>query len=509
MNLLNTIDEICMNNSDQICEVYEDSKLNYGDLKKYSDALARYIISEYKEDKSPIVIYGHKDHEMIISFLACSKSGHAYIPIDTTFPKDRIKDILESSKPKLFINVGNIDIDSFDGKMLSKEDLNSIFNKFSGLEPEKAFSIKENDVYYMLYTSGSTGKPKGVQITYKALKTFIEWFLPYCKTSEDKNVFLNQVSYSFDVSVISVYIGLLLKKTLYVIDKKMTANFKDLFKNLSKSKIAMWISTPSFAEMCVVDNSFNRTLLPCLEKMFFAGEVLSKKLVSSLYERFGDISIINGYGPTEATVLVTAIELTKTMLNNENPIPIGYGMTNSKVMLVDEAGNEIKADDTKGEIYVVGDNVSIGYYNNDTMNKKHFFTVQTETGIKHGYKTGDLSYKKDGVFYYCGRKDFQIKLNGFRIELEDIENNLRKLDYISNAIVLPVKHEEKISYIAAFVKLNECTDEKEFKVAMKIKNDLSKSLPSYMVPRKIKLIDKFPINTNGKIDRKTLQEDLK
>lgn len=508
MNLLSTIDEICAKNNDRICEIYKDSKLTYGDLKKYSDALAYYITTEYKDDKSPIVIYGHKDHEMLISFLACSKSGHAYIPIDTTFPKDRIKDIIESSNPKLFINIGNIDIDNFDGKVLCKENLNDIFNKFSESKLDKSSFVKDNDVYYMLYTSGSTGKPKGVQITYKALKTFIEWFMPYCNTSEEKSVFLNQVSYSFDVSVISIYIGLLLKKTLYVIDKEMTTNFKDLFKNFNMSKIAMWISTPSFAEMCVIDNSFNKALLPKLEKMFFAGEILSKKLVSTLYERFGDISIINGYGPTEATVLITAIEVNKNMLDAEDPIPIGHGMTNSKVMLVDATGKEIK-DGEKGEIYVVGDNVSIGYYNNEEMNKKHFFTIETEEGTKHGYKTGDLAYKKDNIFYYCGRKDFQIKLNGFRIELEDIENNLRKLDYLSNAVVLPVKREEKISHIAAFVKLNKTIDEKEFKIAMKIKNDLGKFLPSYMVPRTIKLIDKFPINTNGKIDRKLLQEDLK
>lgn len=508
MNLIDTIDKVCIEHSESICEIYRNSTLTYGELKKRSDALAKYIISNYGEDKSPIVIYGHKEHEMLISFLACSKSGHAYIPIDTTFPKDRIKDIIESSKPKLFINIGNIDIDNFQGKILSPENLIDIFNKFSGLKPAKAFFIKDNDVYYMLYTSGSTGKPKGVQITYKALKTFIEWFLPYCKTSEDKSVFLNQVSYSFDVSVISIYIGLLLGKTLYVIDKKMTANFKDLFENLAISKVAMWISTPSFAEMCVVDNSFNKTLLPKLEKMFFAGEVLSKKLVSTLYERFGDISIINGYGPTEATVLITAIEVNKDMLHSKDSIPIGYGMSNSKVILVDDTGKEVKEGE-KGEIYVIGDNVSIGYYNNEKMTKKHFFITQSEAGIKHGYKTGDLAYKKDCVFYYCGRKDFQIKLNGFRIELEDVENNLRKLDYISNAIVLPVKHEDKVTYIAAFVTLNKHINEKEFKVAMKIKNDVGKLLPSYMIPRKIKILNKFPINTNGKIDRKSLQEDLK
>lgn len=508
MNLLNKINEICINNSEHICEIYKDSKLTYGDLKKYSDALAQYIISEYKEDKTPIVVYGHKEHEMLISFLACSKSGHAYIPVDTSFPKDRIENIIESSNPKLFINIGNIVIDNFNGEVLSIKDLDDIFSKFSNSTPDESFRLKEDDVYYMIYTSGSTGKPKGVQITHKALRTFSEWFMPYCKTIKEDSVFLDQPSYSFDLSVLSVYMCLLLGKTLYVIDKEMTSNFKELFENLKKSNISVWVSTPSFAQMCTSDKSFTKDLLPNLEKMFFVGEVLSKTLVSTLFERLGNISIVNGYGPTEATVLLTAVEITKDMLNDKDSLPVGYCMETSKIILVDDDGKEV-ADGEKGEMYIIGDNVSIGYYNNEEMNKKHFFVTETEAGPKLGYKTGDLAYKKNGLFYYCGRKDFQIKLNGFRIEIEDIENNIRKLDYVSNAAVLPVKHEEQISYLTGFVTLSRAFEERDFKIIMKIKNDLSKLLPPYMIPRKFKILDKFPMNSNCKIDRKLLQEDLK
>lgn len=508
LNLFSTIDEICTTHSEKICQIYKNSKLTYGDLKKRSDALAKYIISNYGRDTTPIVVYGHKEHEMLISFLACSKSGHPYIPVDTTFPRERIENIIESSNPKLFINIGNTDIKNFNGKILFNEDLSGIFNSFSNLTPDKSFCLKENDVYYIIYTSGSTGKPKGVQITYKALRTFSEWFLPYCKTGKNNSVFLDQPSYSFDLSVLSVYMCLLLGQTLYVIDKTMTANFKDLFENLKSSNISVWVSTPSFVQMCTSDKSFNKDLLPNLEKMFFVGEVLSKTLVSTLYERLGDISITNGYGPTEATVLLTAVEIKKSMLHSKDSLPVGYCMETSKIILVDSDGNEVK-DGEKGEMYIIGDNVSIGYYNNEEMNKKHFFVAKTQNGLKLGYKTGDLAYKKNGLFYYCGRKDFQIKLNGFRIELEDIENNIRKLDYISNCAILPVKHEDRISYITAFVTLNKAFCEKEFKIAMKIKNDLSKLLPSYMIPRKIKILDKFPMNSNCKIDRKLLQEDLK
>lgn len=158
----------------------------------------------------------------------------------------------------------------------------------------------------------------------------------------------------------------------------------------------------------------------------------------------------------------------------------------------------------KGELVVLGDNVSIGYLNNEEMTRKNFI----KENLVCGYKTGDLVYEKDNLIYYCGRKDFQIKLNGYRIEIEDVENNIKKVSNVQNAVVLPVYNGEKISHLTAFVVLKEKNELSNLKNGILIKNELKELVPSYMVPRQIKFKESFSMNTNGKIDRKALMEEL-
>ena len=159
--------------------------------------------------------------------------------------------------------------------------------------------------------------------------------------------------------------------------------------------------------MCVVDLKFNKTLLPKLEKVVIAGEVLTNDLVYTLYNRFEGLHIINGYGPTEATVLITAVEIDKKMCEEISPLPIGYPMENAKIVFQDDAGKEL-SDGERGELVVIGDIVSPGYYKNAELSEKVFGTIEIEGKIKRFYKTGDLAYIKEGLVYYCGRKDFQI-----------------------------------------------------------------------------------------------------
>ncbi len=508
MNLIDKI-EAYSSNENNVAQIYREKKFTYKDLKEKSDALAYYLIELMGADKSPIIIYGHKQEEMLISFFACTKSGHAYVPLDITFPSSRVMDIVKDTGSKILIKVSELDGDfGQDVTVIELKDLQEIFKNNVGKKPDKEFFVQDDDNYYILFTSGSTGKPKGVQITKKCVESFVNCFYDECSISKDKNIILNQVSYSFDVSVISIYIGLMMGKTLYVIDKEMATNYADLFKYLNKSDIALWISTPSFIEICLFDDSFNSKLMPKLEKFIFAGEVLTKKLVSELNVRFEGSKIINGYGPTEATVLITAAEITPSMLESKNPLPIGYPLSNGKHLILDKDENSVKVGE-KGELVFIGDNVSPGYFNNKELTEKAFFDYAIDSEGKRGYRTGDLVYEdENGLIYFCGRKDLQVKLNGYRIEIEDIENNIRNLSYILNAVVLPVYKEEKLSHLAAFVVLKERFEVKEFKIVKRIKEDLGELIQSYMIPRTIKIKDKFPMNTNGKIDRKLLMEEL-
>ncbi|MFQ8600862.1 MAG: AMP-binding protein [Oscillospiraceae bacterium] len=273
---------------------------------------------------------------------------------------------------------------------------------------------------------------------------------------------------------------------------------------MCKSGLSVWISTPAFLEICSFADCFCSVMLPNLKKFILAGEVLTKRLVGTIWEKFEGADILNGYGPTEGTVLLSACNITKNMMEAANNLPIGKVLPDAEYWISEENGASVLPGKT-GELVVVSNSISQGYYQNPEQTAKVFFHHHDG---RMGYKTGDLVFEEDGFLYYVGRKDFQIKLNGFRIELEDISNNLQTIDFVSNSVVLPVYREERVSYLAAFVTLHSQPESSRIKTGVRIKKELRSKIPSYMIPRKIVILDKFPLNTNGKIDRRKLLEDL-
>lgn len=479
--------------------------LTYRELDKLSDEVASYFVKEYPNDKSPIVICGNKENLILVLMMGALKSGRAYIPLDVTFPAERIKQVIKEVDAKVVINLTDIDLE-FEG-VYTKEAIDSIISKYSGAKVSEENWVKGDDNCYILFTSGSTGKPKGVQISKNNLDSFTKWFTECLKVNNENTSILNQPSYSFDLSVMPLYLGLLNGKKLYSLSKKTLENMRETFDELKKSDMRLWISTPAFVSLCMQDTSFNKELMPNLETVYLIGEVLPPKTVTLIKERFPDVRIINSYGPTEATVAITAIDITDEILNGNKELPIGYAMDGAIIKVVDDQGKEVK-DGEKGEIVMLGKSVSKGYYLNDEMTNKVFFDEEIDGVIYRGYRSGDMGYYKDNVLYFCGRKDFQIKLNGFRIELEDIENNLRKVTNIKNTVVLPVYKDNKISHLVAFVILEKENELSNLKNTLIIKDELKKYIPVYMIPRNIKVVKEFPVNNNDKVDRKKLMEVL-
>ncbi|WP_291628526.1 D-alanine--poly(phosphoribitol) ligase subunit DltA [Clostridium sp.] len=488
----------------RLAVVCDGEKLTYKELDEMSDSMATYLINEFGQDKSPIVIYGNKDNLILVLMLAALKSGRAYVPLDVTFPIERVKQVINEVEAKVVINFTEENLEP----SYSKSDIEGIIKNHKQHFVSRENWVKDNENAYILFTSGSTGKPKGVQISKNNLDSFNDWFGKYMDLNHDIDVMLNQVSYSFDVSVIPIYLGLIHGKILNSLSKDTLEDFRLLFKNLKESNLKYWVSTPALAELCIRDMNFNSSLMPNLKTFFFAGEVLSKKLVKELMVRFKGVRIINGYGPTEGTVLLSAIDVTEEMLEDERSIPIGYPLDGGILKIVDDKNEEVKPGE-KGELLALSKSISKGYFNNEEMTNKVFFNELVNGEVYRGYRTGDVAYYDNGILYYCGRKDFQIKLNGFRIEIEDIENNLRKVSNINNCVVLPVYRDEKISHLSSFVTLKEDNGLSSLKNSILIKEELKKYIPSYMIPRNIKVIKEFPINTNGKIDRKKLMEEFK
>jgi len=363
--------------------------------------------------------------------------------------------------------------------------------------------VEKNDPFYVLFTSGSTGEPKGVIITLACLEHFIGWMLAEQQFSKRAEVFLNQAPFSFDLSVMDLYCSLVTGGTLFSISRDLIENPKKLYRALASSGVTTWVSTPSFAQMCLVEDKFAETMLPRVRRFLFCGETLAPQTAAQLLARFPQAQVWNMYGPTEATVATTSIHIDAAILEKYSPLPVGSVMPGTKIVIVDENGGELSANN-RGEIIIAGPNVSPGYVGRPDLTARAFFEYR---GLR-AYKTGDLGRFRDSLLFFEGRIDEQIKLSGYRIELGDVEANLRALPTVRDAVVIPLMKNGAAQSLTAFVTLLARNETSDFKLAHNLRSQLGERLPVYMLPRKFVFLDAFPMTANGKVDRAALAKSL-
>ena len=401
-------------------------------------------------------------------------------------PKNRIESIIKQCRPKLIIG----DYDNTKYNVISEKEIIEIMSneQFQGIE---TIFMKPEDIYYIIFTSGSTGIPKGVKVTYNNLNSCVQWLKEI--TNIKRGVILNQAIFSFDLSVADLYLSLVSGSEHFVLENNKL-DFENIFKSLRNSNANLAVMTPSFADLLLLDKSFNSELLPNLETILFCGERLLGKTVQKLHSRFNNLKIINSYGPTECTFAITNIEITQEMEDLDN-LPVGRAKNDVEIFIVDENKNILNDEET-GEILITGASVADGYLG-DIQNDRFI-----DFNGKKGYLTGDLGFLKNNILYYVGRKDEQIKYKGYRIELQDIENNIYSLNYVEKVKVIPKYSSNNIVIkLIAFIQIKS-----GFQVLEEeMKKDLSNIIPEYMIPS-IKIVDEMPINNNGKIDINKLKE---
>lgn len=479
----------------------------YHDLKVDSDSLAAKIDSLALPEKSPVVVFGGQEYDMLATFVALTKSGHAYIPIDSHSALERVTAIVEVAQPSLIIAINEFPLKD---KSIPILDLATVQAAFAEKKPyQLTHSVKGDDNYYIIFTSGTTGKPKGVQISHDNLLSFTNWMITDKEfATPEQPQMLAQPPYSFDLSVMYWAPTLALGGTLFAVPSAITQDFKQLFETILNLPIAIWTSTPSFADMAMLSEDFNAEKMPSITHFYFDGEELTVKTAQKLRDRFPNARIINAYGPTEATVALSAVAITDDMLTNMKRLPIGYTKADSPTFVIDEYGNKLPNGE-QGEIIISGPAVSKGYMNNPEKTAEAFFEFE---GLP-AYHTGDVGTMTDeGLLLYGGRMDFQIKFNGFRIELEDVSQNLNKSQYVDSAVAVPrYNKDHKVQNLLAYVILKDGVKEqfeREIDVTKAIKEDLQDIMMSYMMPSKFLYRDSLPLTPNGKIDIKGLISEV-
>ena len=301
----------------------------------------------------------------------------------------------------------------------------------------------------------------------------------------------------------SLYPALTAGGKLVVLPHDVTENIGQLFKTLPQLKFNVWVSTPSFVEMSFLDPTFDAKHHPELTHFLFCGEELSRKTAKMLKLKFPDSHIFNTYGPTETTVAVTQVEITDEILNKYDRLPIGVSKNDTKISIDTSKGEE----DNQGEVVIEGPSVSKGYLNNPEKTEAAFFKESEH----ESYRTGDLGFLDGDMLFYRGRIDFQVKFNGYRIELEEINFYLAKNPLVRYGVVAPKYNKDhKVQQLVAVVELADGVREKytDAELTKKLRESLSQDIMPYMLPQRFIYRDEMPISQNGKVDIKQVIKEV-
>lgn len=461
----------------------KDQAITYHELDKQACKIA-YNLRKIGIEQGDIVgILVGRSCEMISGLLGILKTGAAYLPIDIETPNQRIEAMLNDAQSRVLL----VDRNS-KGKHFAIEKvyrIEEIINEELQDEYQLIDNVKSNDLMYVMYTSGSTGKPKGVQVEHKNVVGYINAFKNEFKIT-DRDIMLQQATCAFDTFVEEVYPILTTGGTLVVTSKEDLLSYSTLIKVIHEYGITIISCSPLLISILNEEVELGQ-----VHTIISGGDVLKRSYISNLIEK---VKIYNTYGPTETTVCATYYQCDNNQTREY--IPIGKPIANYKVYILDK-NNQLVARGVPGELCIGGVGVTRGYLNQNFLTKAKFIDNPFVKGEKL-YKTGDLAKWNDHYeIEFLGRIDNQIKVRGYRIEIDEIEKNILSHPTISNVVVL-ANGEGAQKYLVAFYIASKKIDDKE------LRNHLQGKVPQYMIPNYIIQVDEMPLTKNGKINKERL-----
>lgn len=473
----------------------ERKELTYKDFDLNSKKLASEILRSLGSDnpaQEPILIILPKGIDCLISFFGVARSGNFYTLLDEKSPKERVEKVLEILKPKLFITAKNLKF-NLNIPTLYTEDFESFSINESLIEVAKERHIDTN-LLYVFFTSGSTGIPKGVSIAHKSV---IDYAFHFCETFQlnENEIIANQAPLYADASLPDILATIKPAATLHLLPNHLFAFPNKILECLEQEKITMIFWKPTVLIYFVQDKeNLKNYPLNRLNKILVGGEIMPIKQLNIWRKHLPNALFANCYGPTEITDVCCYYILDREFSESEI-LPIGKAYKNTELLVFDEDMKLISPKQTsvKGELFVRGSSLSLGYYNDKEKTAKAFIQNPLHNHyLDLLYRTGDIvAYNELGELLCYGRNDNRIKYMGHRIELEEIESVINSHQKV---ILCACIFKEKI------ICFYESEEELDFKAFLKDK------LPSYMLPKNFIRIGKFKLNQNSKINRKALYE---
>ncbi|WP_433198875.1 non-ribosomal peptide synthase/polyketide synthase [Nocardia sp. CA-107356] len=475
---------------------FDGVSLTYAEFAGRVNRLARLLVSIGVRPESTVAIGMRRSIDLVVAIYAVLTTGGAYVPVDPDHPAERIAQVLRTARPVCVLTRSDdglalptevegrsrvwavLDVDLFDTHDYSDAALT---------DEDRLGALLAGHAAYVIFTSGSTGRPKGVAVSHAAIVNRLVWMQDaYALTVDD--VVLQKTPATFDVSVWEFFWPLQVGARLAVAQPDGHRDPAYLARVIRRERVSVVHFVPSMLVVFVAEPS--AVQCDSLRLVFASGEALPPRPAHRLRELTG-AAVHNLYGPTEAAVDVTSHEVTDA---DTDTVPIGAPVFNTQVYVLDGRLRPVPVG-VPGELYLAGAQLARGYVGQPDLTSDRFVANPFGAGARM-YRTGDLvCWRADGVLDYVGRTDFQVKLRGLRIELGDIETALAAVDSVAQTVVV-LRAEQLVAYIVAQVDATVDTDA--------VKSVLSRQLPTYMVPSAYVVLDEFPLNASGKLDRTAL-----
>lgn len=466
--------------------------LTYAEVKQKADRLAQGLLANGVQRGDRVCIYFERSPEMIISTLAILSIGAAYVPLDVEYPLSRIGYIIENAEAALTLTHAPCF-----GRLKNEQILASTYEDLisnhvgNGRDIDAVREAAAVDVAYLIYTSGTTGNPKGSLILNRGIVRLVKE-ADYAKFGSDE-VYLQLASPSFDAATFEIWAPLLNGGTLVLMPVGMPT-LKDIEEVIQRYGVTtLWLTAGLFH--AAVDQSL--TLFGGMRQLLTGGDTLSPSHIEKLKTEHPALRVINGYGPTENTTFSCCHTISEDF-DSSLSVSIGKPIANSEAYILDEKHRPLPVG-VAGELYLGGDGLTSGYWKRPELNAQAFiahpFDQETEKKL---YKTGDSArYRADGTIEFLGRKDNQVKVRGFRVELSEIEKVIESLDAIESCCAFIPERGSKVIHVAVVTVSGE-------KALGDIRRAARAVLPQYMMPESWHVLDELPLTQNGKVDRKAL-----